>query len=320
MTFRLHETTGDVMLPQLSGDVFLTDGGLETDLIFNHGIELREFASFDLLKDEQGMAALRSYYEPYVELARERVMGFIYETPTWRASPRWGKAIGYSLSELAVANRTAVALGEELRAEAGDDVRVVISGNIGPEGDGYSPETIMSASDAQDYHSWQIEVFAGTQVDMVNAMTMTHPDEAIGVVRAAGEVNLPVSIAFTVEIDGRLPNGLSLAEAVSEVEQATNGSAAYFMVNCAHPTHFDSVARDLSASVSDRIRGLRANASTRSHAELDEAAELDDGDPEDLAKRYVSLRDDLPMLTVLGGCCGTDLRHVRAISDAWVAA
>ena len=197
---------------------------------------------------------------------------------------------------------------------------MVISGNIGPEGDGYSPDTLMPAREAQDYHSWQIEVFAAAQVDMVNAMTMTYPNEAIGVVRAAGEAGLPVSIAFTVETDGRLPNGLSLEAAVSEVDQATDGSAAYFMVNCAHPTHIDPVAGELSAEVRDRIRGLRANASTRSHAELDEATELDDGDPEDLAERYVRLRRDLPNLTVLGGCCGTDLRHVKAISDAWLAA
>jgi len=307
------------MLPQLDGDTFLTDGGLETDLIFNHGIDLPEFASFDLLKDPEGLAALRSYYEPYIELARERGMGFIYETPTWRASPRWGEAIGYSLSELALANRTAVSLGEELRAFA-EDVPIVISGNIGPEGDGYSPERLMSAPEAQEYHSWQIELFAGAQVDMVNAMTMTYPDEAIGVIRAAGEAGLPVSIAFTVETDGRLPNGLSLEDAITETEQETDGSAVYYMVNCAHPTHFDSTTRDLSESVRDRIRGIRANASTLSHAELDEATELDDGDPQDLAARYVSLREDLPNLTVLGGCCGTDLRHVRAISDAWVAA
>ncbi len=203
------------MLPQLDGVTFLSDGGLETDLIFNHGIDLPEFASFDLLKDAEGVAALRSYYEPYIELARERGMGFIYETPTWRASPRWGEVIGYSLSDLAAANRAAVSLGEELRAEAGD-VPIVISGNIGPEGDGYSPETLMSAAKAQEYHSWQIEVFAEAGVDMVNAMTMTYPDEAIGVIRAAGEASLPVSIAFTVETDGRLPNGLSLEEAIAE--------------------------------------------------------------------------------------------------------
>jgi len=306
------------MLPQLNGETFLTDGGLETDLIFNHGIDLPEFASFDLLKDTEGISALRSYYEPYVELARERRMGFIYETPTWRASPRWGEVIGYTLSDLEKANRAAVALGEELRASE-KEVRIVVSGNIGPEGDGYSPESLLSAAEAEAYHSWQIGVFADAQVDMVNAMTMTYPNEAIGVVAAASAAALPVSIAFTVETDGRLPNGLSLQDAIEEVDQTTDGSAAYFMVNCAHPTHFDSVAGSLSDSVRDRIRGIRANASTKSHAELDEATELDYGDPQDLAERYVALRECLPKLAVLGGCCGTDLRHVRAIGEAWGA-
>ena len=306
------------MLPQLEQGTFLTDGGLETDLIFNHGIDLPEFASFDLLKDPGGPAVLRSYYEPYIALARERGMGFVFETPTWRANPRWGEKIGYSLSELAEANRAAVALGEELRAAAGDGLTILISGNIGPQDDGYSPETVLSAEGAEEYHGWQIEVFADAGVDMVNAMTMTYSEEAIGVVRAARERNVPAAIAFTVETDGRLPNGQSLAEAVEGVDEATGGYAVHFMVNCAHPTHFDFVLGELGDETRGRIRGLRANASTRSHAELDEATELDEGDPEDLGARYASLREDLPRLAVLGGCCGTDLRHVRAIRDAWV--
>ena len=306
------------MLPQLEG-TFLTDGGLETDLIFNHGVDLPEFASFDLLKDDEGKATLRSYYEPYIELARESGMGFVYETPTWRASPDWGKQIGYSLDRLEAMNRAGVALGEELRDAAGDDVTVVISGNIGPQGDGYSPELLMTADEAQAYHSWQIGIFADAGVDMVNAMTMTYPEEAIGVVKAADAAGVPASISFTVETDGRLPNGLSLAEGIAAVEAASKGSAAYFMVNCAHPSHFDAVAAGLDNEVRERIRGIRANASTMSHAELDEAEELDDGDPQDLGERYRALRGDLPNLTVLGGCCGTDLRHVRAIRDAWAA-
>jgi len=307
------------VVPQFDRDTFLTDGGLETDLIFNRGIDLPEFAAFDLLKDEEGKAALREYYEPYIGLAREHGMGFIYGTPTWRASPDWGEQIGYSLEQLEEVNRTGVSLGSELRAQAGDDVTVLISGVVGPQGDGYSPDSLMTAAEAQKYHAWQIGVFADAGVDTVDAMTITYPDEAIGIVKAASEAGLPVCISFTVETDGRLPNGDSLAEAITLVEEATDGAAAYFMLNCAHPTHFDAVAADLSDEIRERIRGIRANASTMSHAELDEAEELDDGDPEDLAERYVGLRSALPNLTVLGGCCGTDLRHVRAIRDAWVA-
>lgn len=306
------------MLPQLER-TFLTDGGLETDLIFNHGIELPQFASFDLLKDEAGRSALRAYYEPYLDLARERGIGFIIETPTWRASPDWAEVIGYSLRDLEAMNRSGVALARELRDRVDGDVPVVVSGNIGPQGDGYSPGTLLSADEAAGYHSFQIEIFASEGVDMVNAMTMTYEEEAIGVVRAATAVGLPVSIAFTVETDGRLPNGHALDDAIRAVDDASGGAAAYFMLNCAHPSHFDSRLGELGDEIRARIRGLRANASTMSHAELDESEVLDDGDPDDLAARYVGLRDALPNLTVLGGCCGTDLRHVRAISDAWAS-
>ena len=306
-------------LPQLDGDLFLTDGGLETTLIFHQGLDLPVFAAFDLLKDEQGTGALRRYYDPYVALARERGLGLVLESPTWRASPDWAAEIGYTHSELDGLNRKAIALMEEIRGEheAGAGP-IVISGCVGPQGDGYSPETTMTAARAQEYHSTQVATFADTAADMVTAITMTYADEATGVVRAAGEQSLPVAISFTVETDGLLPSGQALGEAIEEVDGQTSGGPAYYMVNCAHPTHFADVVT-AEAPWRDRIRGLRANASTKSHAELDDATELDDGDPADLAARHAALRVHLPRLTVLGGCCGTDHRHVGAIRDAWLA-
>ena len=192
----------------------------------------------------------------------------------------------------------------------------MISGNIGPQDDGYSPKTTMSADEAQEYHSAQIRTFADTAADLVSAVTMTYPDEAIGVARAASDAGIPAVLSFTVETDGRLPNGQELGEAFEQVEQATDGSPAYYMLNCAHPTHFDDV---LEGPWRERVRGLRANASTRSHAELDEAEDLDDGDPQDLAERYARLREKLPSLNVVGGCCGTDHRHVTEICSAWLS-
>ncbi len=307
-------------LPQLSGETFLTDGGLETDLIFNRGIDLPEFASFDLLKDAGGKAALRAYYEPYVELARESGMGFILESPTWRANPRWAEKIGYGLDELDRMNREAIELLGEIRAAAGDGPPIVVSGCVGPSDDGYSPQTMFSAEDAQEYHSRQIETFAGTEADMVAAITMTYAEEAIGVAQAAREAGMPSAISLTVETDGRLPSGQALADAIEQVESETKGAPVYFMVNCAHPTHFDSTVAGLPSAQRERIRGVRANASRMSHAELDEATELDDGDPLDLGARYAELRGTLPNLGVLGGCCGTDFRHVKAMRDAWVEA
>jgi homocysteine S-methyltransferase len=307
-------------LPQLDGDLFLTDGGIETSLIFHQGLDLPEFAAFVLLDDDEGVDQLRSYYEPYLALARESGAGFVLESPTWRASPGWAARLGVSPEKLDALNRKAIALMEELRDGLGAGAaQVVISGCVGPQDDGYNPAELLSASAAHDYHSTQIQTFADTAADMVTAITMTYADEAIGLAQAARDAGLPVAISFTLETDGRLPNGQHLGDAIEEVDEATGAAPAYYMINCAHPTHFDDVLAT-EATWRDRIRGLRANASTMSHAELDEAEELDDGDPEDLGARYAALKSRLPSLNVLGGCCGTDHRHVAAIRDAWARA
>jgi S-methylmethionine-dependent homocysteine/selenocysteine methylase len=297
-------------LPQLDGELFLTDGGIETVLIFQEGVELPAFAAFPLLANDEGTDKLRRYYAPYIQLAREAGAGFVAESPTWRASPRWANELGYSLDELNALNRRAIELMEELR-EANPDVPVVISGCVGPSDDGYNPADRLSIGAAEAYHSVQIRSFAGTAADMVTAITMTYAEEAIGITQAALGHGMPVAISFTVETDGRLPSGQPLGEAIEQVDAATDFGPAYYMINCAHPTHFEHVLAD--EPWRERIRGLRANASTLSHAELDEAEELDSGDPGDLAKRYASL--SLPRLSVVGGCCGTDHRHVAAIAN-----
>jgi S-methylmethionine-dependent homocysteine/selenocysteine methylase len=306
-------------LPQLGGDLFLTDGGIETVLIFHEGLDLPAFAAFDLLKDGDGTDRLRSYYTPYVRLARERGVGFVLESPTWRASPRWAEQLGYDREQLDILNRKAIALLEQIRAEHEEGgPPLVISGCIGPQDDGYNPTELLSAEAAQEYHSTQIGTFADTAADMVTAITMTYADEAIGIARAAAQAGIPAAISFTVETDGRLPSGQALGEAIEQVDRETGESPSYYMINCAHPTHFASVVEE-GDGWRERIRGLRANASTRSHAELDEAEELDEGDPADLGARYAELREQLPRLCVLGGCCGTDHRHIAEIRDAWMS-
>ena len=304
-------------LPQLDGGVFVTDGGIETTLIFHRGLDLPEFAAFDLLKDDAGTDELRGYFRPYVQLAADHGAGLVLESPTWRANPDWAAKIGYSLDELDALNRKAIALMEELRRESPSDAPIVISGCVGPHGDGYSPETMLSAAEAEAYHATQIGTFADTAADMVTAITMTYADEATGVTHAAQKAGLPGVISFTVETDGRLPSGQPLADAIEQVDRETGNGPAYYMINCAHPTHFEAVLED-GAPWLDRIGGLRTNASTKSHAELDESEELDEGDPDDLGARHGALKSQLPKANVLGGCCGTDHRHVAAICDAWV--
>jgi homocysteine S-methyltransferase len=303
------------MLPQLSGDrLFITDGGLETTLIFHLGLELPDFAAFDLLRDETGAEALRRYYEPYLEIAREHGAGIVLDTATWRANRDWGERLGYTAEELVEANRRAVALIEELRA-SNPDVPAVLDGVVGPRGDGYVVGETMSAGEAEAYHSEQIGTFAGTAADMISAITMTYADEAVGIARAAQAAGLPAAISFTVETDGRLPSGQPLGEAIEQVDGETGSAPAYFMINCAHPSHFEDV---LEGSWLARVGGIRANASRMSHEELDAAEELDEGDPDELAAQYRALRERLPNVAVVGGCCGTDDRHVSAIAAACV--
>ncbi len=304
-------------LPQLSGGLFLSDGGLETSLVFLDKVDLPHFAAFVLLDSELGRERLRSYYRPYLELCADLPdAGFVLETPTWRANPDWATLLGVNAVRLREINIQAATLMCELKERWASRLGgpVVVSGVIGPRGDGYVATAPDSATAAADYHAPQVDALAAGGVDMLSAVTMTSAAEALGVSMAADRAGVPVSISFTLETDGRLPSGESLEEAIEKVD--AQAPPAYFAINCAHPSHFASVL------VTDRpwlqrIRGVRANASTRSHAELDASPDLDIGDPQDLAQRYRGLKSALPNLGVLGGCCGTDWRHLRAIRDVW---
>jgi S-methylmethionine-dependent homocysteine/selenocysteine methylase len=294
----------------LGPGIHLTDSGLETDLIFRRGVELPGFAAFPLLEQPAGRAQLGRYFRDHLAIAAQHGRPFVLEAPTWRANPDWGHELGYDQPALDRVNEQAIAFLSELAAEAGP---TLISGCVGPRADGYRPTQHMSAEAARDYHRPQVAAFARAGADLVNAMTVTYADEAIGIVRAAVEVAMPVAISFTVETDGRLGDGRTLEDAIAAVDTATDRAPVHFGVNCAHPDHM-TLALAAGGDWTSRLRALRANASRRSHAELDEASELDAGDPAELAQGYEQLRALVPTFTVLGGCCGTDARHVAAIA------
>jgi len=302
-------------LPQLREGLFLSDGGIETTLIFHDGIQLPHFAAFVLLDSEGGPAALRRYYEAYLEVARERGVGMVLESPTWRASSDWGAKLGYDRQALRRVNLEAIDLLATLR-EAWETpaAPLVLSGAIGPRGDGYKAGK-ATAAQAEDYHAEQVATFADSDADMVAAYTMNSIAEGIGVANAARRQGMPATISFTVETDGRLVTGETLRAAIEAVDEATSGWPAYYMINCAHPVHF-APALERGEPWTQRILGIKANASRQSHAELDEATTLDDGDPAELAEQYRLLAREYAGLRVLGGCCGTDHRHVAAICDA----
>lgn len=308
-------------LPQLQGGLFLSDGGLETSLIFHDGLDLPYFAAFPLLKTAEGREALTRYFRNFLTLATQRGLGFVLDTATWRANPDWAVRLGVGPAELDAINRDAIAfavtLRDEFERESGKPV--IVNGVLGPRGDGYTVEHAMSAAEAQLYHARQIASFEAAGADMVSAITMNYAEEAIGIAMAAKQARIPAVISFTVETDGRLASGIGIGDAIAAVDAATDASPVYYMINCAHPSHFDRALTENAAWLG-RIRGVRANASHKSHAELDEATELDAGDPVDLGQRYRALRGSLPRLNVLGGCCGTDHRHIAAIADAIIPA
>lgn len=303
-------------LPQLNGTRILTDGGLETVMVFQEGIDLPLFAAFHLLDREDGYDLLNAYFDRYIPLAKKAGTGLLLESVTWRASPDWTAQLGMTDADMERINRESIEFLEGVRAiHETDATPMVISGCVGPRGDGYDPGAAMTVDDAQAYHSAQINVLADTAADMISALTMTNVEEATGLTRAAQAAGIPVAVSFTVETDGRLPTGQDLGEAVAQVDAETGNGPAYFMINCAHPTHFEDALAGNS-----RIRGLRANASSCSHEELDNAEELDDGNPVELGGQFAELLRDHPQLTVLGGCCGTDHRHIEQIGLAVKAA
>ena len=303
-------------LPQLNGQLFLTDGGLETTLVFHEGWDLPSFEAFVLLDSDRGRQALSSYLDRYVPMAIAAGAGFILESPTWRANPDWAEKLGYGREALARVNRDAIDFLIEIRARYETQTSpMVISGCIGPRGDGYDAGVAMRPEEAENYHAFQIGIFRDAGADLVSAFTMTNSNEALGIARAAKAAGMPCVISFTLETDGRLPTGESLAQAIATVDAGTDEGPAYYMINCAHPTHFDHVLAAGGAWVKG-LRGIRANSSRCSHAELDNSPELDMGDPIELGGQYADLRRRFPQLNVLGGCCGTDHRHVECISLA----
>jgi len=300
-------------LPQISDEIFLTDDGLETTLVFHNGIDLPEFSAFVLMKDREGRNTLKQYFKKYIAIAKQHGLSFILETPTWRSSSKWGEMLGYTEDQLVEINQESVELLLQIRNEhETDSSKFIISGCLGPKGDGYVIDEMMTIEAAENYHAQQIRTFSNTEADLVTAITLTYVEEAIGIVRAAESENIPVVIGFTVETDGKLPSGHTIQYAIETVDAATNNYAAYYMINCAHPTHFQNSIKG-SQAWKQRIRSVRANASTKSHAELDESVVLDEGDPEDFGFQYGKLREELTNLNVLGGCCGSDHRHIAEV-------
>lgn len=285
--------------------------GMETDLIFNQKWDLPEFAAFPLAVSEHGRSRLSQYYDAQVALARDNGLGVILDSVTWMANADRARPLGYDAEMLAKANAEAVAVVRSARERAGS-VPVLVSGQIGPRGDAYQAGA-KGVADAQEYHTEQIQKLVRAGVDMITAYTLGSAEEATGIALAAKANGVPVVMSFTVETDGRLPDGSNLGDAVDFTDAHSGSTVLGYCINCAHPDHFKP-ALDGRAWMK-RLIGLIPNASRRSHAELDAATELDDGDPAELAAELGTLHDSLPQLSIFGGCCGTDMRHLKATAE-----
>ncbi|MCP4331570.1 MAG: homocysteine S-methyltransferase [Gammaproteobacteria bacterium] len=304
-------------LPQLGRDIYACYIGMTAEIVFRDGIDLLGFASYPLLLNPDHKNLIRNYYCNLVDLARDQNVGLILDSETWAANRDRGAELGFSPEELKKLNAEAIELIADVREEKGD-LPTVLCGQVGPRGDGYVAGDQMSTEQAEDYHSEQIKIYSKTEADLVSGFTLCYPEEASGVVRAAQRFNMPVAIAFTVETDGRLPTGVSVKEAIEQVDAESDGGALYFLINCAHPDHFTSIFSD--EPWVKRLRGVVANASRCSHAELDVAVELDEGDPDELGIQVGGLRKQFPHFNILGGCCGTNLRHMKRILEEAKAA
>lgn len=306
-------------LPHQADRIFLTDGGIETWLMYKRGFDLPEFSSFHLLHDTNATAAIREYYRAFADIALQLETSFIFDSLTYRASRDWGQLLGYSTAGLAEMNQKCLDLYREIAAEAGlAPERTVISGCIGPKGDAYQMNDRLTAAGAEDYHAEQIETFRNAGADLVTALTLNATDEAIGIARAAARADMPSVISFTLEKDRNLRSGETLRQAIETVDAATGSAPAFYMINCSHPVDFGPALTP--GAWIDRIRGLRANASSLDHGTLCQLGHLEEGNPDELAEQYRDLKKAFPKMNVFGGCCGTDFVHVEKIGKALLAA
>ena len=306
-------------LPHQTDDIFLTDGGTETWLMYKRGFEIPEFSAFHLLNDQRAATALREYYTAFASIAAKLGTPFIFDSLTYRASRDWGALLGYSANALAEMNHKCFELYCECAADAGLIAEnTVISGCVGPKGDAYHTNQELTPERAQAYHSEQIDTFKAAGADIVTALTLNTTGEAIGIAKASAQAGIPSVISFTIEKDRKLRSGETLKQAIEMVDAATSNAPAYYMINCSHPVDFGpALTNEPWAS---RIRGLRANASSLDHGTLCQLGHLEEGDPDELARQYVDIRAAHPAMNVFGGCCGTDYAHVEKIGRALLAA
>ena len=300
--------------PRLKGKFYLTEGGTETEVLYKHGFDLPEFAMFPLLDDPEATAVIRQMYRRYFAVAEEHGAGLLLIGHDYRASPDWGAKLGYSPEGLAEMQRKAMAFLDDLRRDyAGRVGDVYIAGCLGPRGDAYGTGGAITEDEAEAYHSVQLRTLKETPADMAIALTFNNIPEAIGAVRAAQALDMPIGVSLTLTAEGRLRSGPTLREAVETIDAGTDGAATWFGTNCEHPLEWADALADAGPWL-ERMRYFRPNAARMEKLALCTLGHLEDGDPEELGSQMGALAAALPRADILGGCCGTDERHLGAVA------
>lgn len=291
---------------------FVAGWGTETWLQYVDGFELRHFCAFELLDDPKGYDCIADYTDKVAAAAASNGFGAIIDGIHYRASPDWGDLIGYSRDALRDVNRRGIELYREIagRYET-DETPMLVGAAIGPRGDAYETGHKMDMAEAEDYHAQQIDMLKDAGADLVTAATFSSPTEAAGLVRAAAAAGVPVAVSFIAK-GGKLSGGETLSEAIGMVDDATDGAALHFTINCTHPTEFEAGLSD--GAWTRRLGGFLPNAVAMELLSLCRLGHLEDGDPVELGGQMADLARRFPHARIWGGCCGTDARHIAEIA------
>lgn len=307
-------TLQSTTFPREDGILYLTEGGTETEVIYRHGHELRDFAMFELMNKPEAVRDMENMYRRYLDKAAQYGFSALMSGFDYRASPDWGAKLGYSAEGLREMQHKCIDFLRGVSRAYEDQIeRIAIAGCIGPKGDAYSLNRDITAEEAEDYHATQCETLRDCGVDLIWAATINNIPEAVGISRAAARVGLPVNMSFTLDSSHKLKSGPSLKEAIEATD--TEAGAARpdsYGINCSHPLEFEPALEP--GDWARRLRSLRPNAAKMDKVSLCKLGHIEEGDPEELGQMMGDLAKRYPDIDIWGGCCGTWDKHFDRIA------
>ncbi len=304
---------------QKEGRFYLSEGGTETELMYKYGFELPHFAMFPLLNNPDAVLKMKEMLRSYLDVAAKHKICALMGGLDYRASPDWGKLLGYSPDGLAEANLQSIEFLREIAKEYASEIPdILFQGLIGPRGDAYEKNESITENEAEDYHSVQLETLKKADVDLALAITFNNIPESIGVARAAAKIGVSLGISLTLDSSSKLNSGPSLAEAIIAIDEETNQSPEFYLINCSHPLEYEPAIEP--GNWISRVRGVRPNASKMEKIELCQIGHLEEGDPEELGKLCGDLARRYPHMDIWGGCCGTWNSHLDEIAKNVIVA